>query len=35
MTKQEVEEKIKEILLKDKKFIGATIKIKFKDKKII
>ena len=35
MTKQEVEEKIKEILLKDKQFLGATIKIKFKDKKII
>ena len=32
MTKQEVEQKIKEILIKDKRFIGATIEIKFKDK---
>ena len=33
MTKQQVEQKIKEILMKDKRFIGATIEIKFKDKK--
>lgn len=33
MTKQEVEQKIKEILMKDKRFIGATIHIKFTDKK--
>lgn len=33
MTKQEVEQKIKEILSKDKRFIGATIKINFADKK--
>jgi hypothetical protein len=33
MTKQQVEQKIKEILKKDKRFIGATIEIKFKDKK--
>jgi hypothetical protein len=32
MTKQEVEQKIKEILMKDKKFMGATIEIKFKNK---
>ncbi len=32
MTKQQVEQKIKEILEKDKRFIGATIEIKFKDK---
>ena len=32
MTKQLVEEKIKEIILKYKRFIGATIEIKFKDK---
>ena len=28
MTKQEVEQKIKDILMKDKRFIGATIEIK-------
>lgn len=33
MTKQQVEQKIKEILMKDKRFIGVTIEIKFKDKK--
>lgn len=32
MTKQEVEQKIKEILSKDKKFDGAKISVKFKDK---
>ncbi len=32
MTKQEVEQKIKEILSKDKRFNNATIQIKFKDK---
>ena len=32
MTKEEIEKKIKEILSKDKKFDGATVKIKFKDK---
>ena len=32
MTKQQVEEKIKEIILKDDRFKNATIKIKFKDK---
>lgn len=32
MTKQEVEQKIKEILEKDKRFIGTTIQIKFIDK---
>ncbi|ABV68321.1 hypothetical protein Abu_2107 [Aliarcobacter butzleri RM4018] len=33
MTKQQVEQKIKELLEKDKRFIGATIEIKFKDRK--
>ena len=33
MTKEEVLQKIKEILAKDKRFIGATIKINFVDKK--
>lgn len=32
MTKQEVEQKIKEILAKDKKFDSAKVLIKFKDK---
>ena len=32
MTKQQVEQKIKEIILKDDRFKNATIKIKFKDK---
>lgn len=32
MNKQQVEEKIKEILAKDKKYDGAKIKILFKDK---
>lgn len=32
MTKQEVEQKIKEILSKDKKFDSAKVLIKFKDK---
>jgi len=32
MTKEQIEKKIKEILSKDKKFIGATVKIKYKDK---
>ena len=32
MTKEEIEKKIKEILAKDKRFIGATVKVKFKDK---
>jgi len=34
MTKEQVLQKIKEILAKDKRFIGATIKINFVDKKI-
>ena len=33
MTKQQVTQKIKEILAKDKSFIGSTVKIKFVDKK--
>ena len=33
MTKEEVLQKIKEILAKDKRFVGATIKINFIDKK--
>ncbi len=33
MTKQQVEQKIKELLEKDKRFIGATIEIKFNDRK--
>jgi len=33
MTKQEVEQKIKEILSKDKRFSGATVKIQYQDKK--
>ena len=33
MTKEEVYQKIKEILAKDKRFLGATIQIKFSDKK--
>jgi len=33
MTKQQIEQKIKEILSKDKNFSGANIEIKFKDKK--
>ena len=32
MTKEEVEQKIKEILSKDKKFDGVKVSIKFKDK---
>lgn len=32
MTKEQLEQKIKEILEKDKKFIGATVKITYKDK---
>lgn len=32
MTKEEIEKKIKDILEKDKKFNGVTVKIKFKDK---
>lgn len=32
MTKEEVIQKIKEILAKDKKFAGAKIKISFTDK---
>ncbi|MDD2894970.1 MAG: hypothetical protein PHG81_03020 [Aliarcobacter sp.] len=32
MTKQQVEQKIKKILEKDKRFIGAIIGIKFKQK---
>jgi len=35
MTKEEVIQKIKEILAKDKKFAGAEIKISFVDKKIM
>ncbi len=34
MTKEDVMQKIKEILAKDKSFNGAKIKIKFTDKKI-
>ena len=33
MTKEQVLQKIKEILAKDKKFVGATIQIDFCDKK--
>lgn len=33
MTKQQVEQKIKEILEKDKKFAGVTVKIQYQDKK--
>jgi len=33
MTKEQVLQKIKEILAKDKRFIGATIKVDFVDKK--
>jgi len=32
MTKKEVEEKIKEILLKDKKYISVKLSITYKDK---
>jgi len=32
MTKEQVYQKIKEILVKDKRFLGATIKINFTDK---
>lgn len=32
MTKQQIEQKIKEIILKDDRFKNATIEIKFKDK---
>lgn len=34
MTKQEVEQKIKEILSKDKRFINTNIQINFIDKKM-
>lgn len=34
MTKQQVEEKIKEILSKDKRFAGADIQINFNDKEL-
>jgi len=34
MTKEQVYQKIKEILAKDKRFIGATIKINFIDKNL-
>jgi len=34
MTKEEVLQKIKEILAKDKRFIGATIEINFIEKKL-
>ncbi len=34
MTKEQVLQKIKEILTKDKKFLGATIKINFIDKNL-
>lgn len=33
MTKQQVEQKIKEILEKDKRFLGANVRIKFIYKK--
>ncbi|CAA6810374.1 MAG: Unknown protein [uncultured Sulfurovum sp.] len=33
MSREEVIEKVKEILAKDKKFTGAVIKIEFLDKK--
>ncbi len=33
MTKQQVEQKIKEILMKDDRFKNATIEIKFNDRK--
>jgi len=32
MTKEQLEQKIKEILSKDKRFIDAKVKIKYKDK---
>jgi len=34
MTKEQVYQKIKEILAKDKRFLGATIKINFIDKNL-
>ena len=34
MTKDEVLQKIKEILAKDKRFLGATIEINFIEKKL-
>ena len=34
MTKEQVLQKIKEILAKDKRFLGATIEINFIDKKL-
>ena len=34
MTREQVLQKIKEILAKDKRFIGATIKINFIDKNL-
>ena len=34
MTKDEVIQKIKEILAQDKRFVGATVKINFVDKNI-
>jgi len=34
MTKEQVLQKIKEILAKDKRFVGTTIKINFVDKNI-
>ena len=32
MTKEQIEQKIKEILSKDKRYAGATVKIKYKNK---
>ena len=32
MTKEQIEKKIKEILSKDKRYAGATVKINYKDK---
>ncbi|MGB3750254.1 MAG: hypothetical protein WA945_01665 [Arcobacteraceae bacterium] len=32
MTKEQIEMKIKEILAKDKSFMGATVEVKYKNK---
>ncbi|MFA6788186.1 MAG: hypothetical protein WC149_04335 [Arcobacteraceae bacterium] len=32
MTKEQIEQKIKDLLSKDKRFAGATVKINYKDK---
>lgn len=33
MTKEQLEQKIKELLSKDKRFVGAKVKVNYKDKK--